>query len=657
MNKKFMDTILYRFQYVIFVAVVLIFFIEAPGIPAYIVGGAVFLYILFFEICMLVRSKDKRRMAKSIVAMLNPTTTKRLEKFPLPVIVSDKDGKILWYSDRFMEQVGGEKSIKLKIMDEINPEILKKQQVNIIYNNRSFSVFSDFHASNGGSMWITYFFDTTAHSRLISEYDRVRPAVMYILIDNYDELFSSVKETEKNQCTALIDDTITNWCQQVNGIMRKVERDKYIVIFQNKDMKLLTSKRFEILEKVKKLKLTTKLFPTLSIGVGLSNSEVSESDDFSRMALDMALSRGGDQAVIKSPEGYEFYGESANGIEKRSKVKSRVIAASLAEILKNTDHVLIMGHSYSDLDSLGASVGISRIVKHAGKKPYIVIDRQTTLAESLLFQLEASEEHAKILIDVEKAPALVNNNTTLIIVDTHRGSMVSCPELIEKAKNIVIIDHHRKSVDFIDNTALFFHDPSASSACEMITELVQYTYGCELKQIEAESLLSGIFLDTKHYTIRTTAMTFEASSYLRKAGASTVNVRLMFQTDKDTYMDKVKLVKTAEIYKDIAAIAVWDGEYNGNIKLIASQAADELLNIENILVAFTIFEDSNNIINISARSFGSLNVQIIMEWMGGGGHQTMSGTQLKDISIEEALKLVKEAIDKYLNEVSVKARQ
>lgn len=513
-------------------------------------------------------------------------------------------------------------------------------------------MFDDNFVINSRELNILYFFDTTDFYELQKEHEFSRPVVAHLLVDNYDDVFSHIKDIDKAQVTASVDEAVSKWAASSNGIIRRIERDRYLLIFEKRHLVSMIDRRFDILDIVRGLNIGTKVPPTLSIGIGMSSKGFASNEDFAESAIDMALSRGGDQAVIKTDSGYEFFGGKTVGIEKRSKIKARVVASAVAEIFRDRDTVIIAGHKYSDMDSLGASVGISRLARHFNKKVYIVVDEKTTMAKNLLLRLKKTGYFDGIFISPDDADIKITDNTVAVICDTHRPEVAECFDSLNSARDLIVIDHHRKSTEFIDNASIMFHDPSASSSSEMVTELIQYIAEEDLLACEAEALLAGIILDTKGFALRTSSTTFDASSYLKKMGASPVNAKLLFRTDSKTYQNKVSLMQKASIYRDIAAIAVWDMQIPDNIKLITAQAADDLLNVENVEAAFTLFEDKAGV-NISARSLGAVNVQIIMEYLGGGGHQTMAATLLKDLSVPKAVEELKKAIDRYIKEMKI----
>ena len=433
--------------------------------------------------------------------------------------------------------------------------------------------------------------------------------------------------------------------------IKKVEKDRYLFIFRNENLVSFTEKRFPILDTIRKLPMPeTSVSPTVSIGIGAQNCNFSQNEELARQALDMALSRGGDQVVVKTENDFEFFGGRTKGMEKRTKVKSRIAATALRDLLKDVDNVLIMGHKYSDFDSLGASVGLSRIAVAAGKKTGIIFDEKTSLAMPLYERLMKNQSIAERFVDAEKALIMAGPKCLVIVVDTHRAGYSIMPSVLEYAGKIMVVDHHRKSADYIENADFFYHEPYASSASEMVAEIMQYMNISRMPQIEAEAVLSGIYLDTKSFTLRTNPHTFEASSFLRRAGADTVNVKQLFQIDMQTYMCRAEMIKNASVYKKIIAVSVWNGDSFPYVRMAAAQAADELLNIENVLASFTLFRDKDGVVNISGRSFGAINVQLILEKLKGGGHQTMAGAQLSGVTVDKAKDQLISAINAYLSE-------
>jgi c-di-AMP phosphodiesterase-like protein len=638
-----------RIIYIVLAVFSVLFRIYHPGTLSYIFILVSVLYIIGFEIYARITKKNVKKTLKNTVAAMNLRTVNRLGAFPLPVVICDDGGDILWYSEKFVDFAGEPFVAKLNNVKTLDRLLPSSDLSELAIGEKTASVYVDKDETDNGTMFILYFFDKTDYAVLKREQQLLKPVAAYLTIDNYDELFRNIREGDSSVAVATIDDAVMHWAAQADGIIKKTEKNRYFFIFENRFIKQFTSDRFDILDKVRDLPIISSIPPTLSIGVGVSGGSLSESEDSARKALDMALSRGGDQAVISTANGFEFFGGYARINDTRTKIRSRVLASSFAEVIKSVDNVIVMGHKYADMDSLGACVGVACIAMSKHKDAYIVLDNATNLADTLYDRLLMSERHKNLFISKEQALMTVGLNTLLVIVDTHRGMYTEMPELLSYAGKTAVIDHHRKAADFIKDTAFFFHEPYASSACEMITELIQYLGDCNPSPIEAEALLAGIYLDTKNFSVRTGTCTFEAAAFLKTMGANTVNVKLMFQTDMETYRDRAEIIKNTKIYRSIFAISVFEAQSEGNIKIATSQAADEMLNIEGVQATFTIFE-TKDYANISSRSFGNINVQLIMEKLGGGGHQSMAGTQLKGVNAKEAYIKLTNAIDAFLEE-------
>ncbi len=647
MKNKIFEHVVRRLHYILIITLAIFLCVTDFNTTArifLIVSGA---YILMYELYLYFSTHSAKKLSNDIISMLDLTSQRRLTEYPIPILISNKNGTVLWYNDSFLSVADENEIIKLKNVNKIDSRLLTRRQSKIYFSGKYFTVYMDCSIINNREMYVLYFIDMTQLQQLQQKYNRQKTVIAHILIDNYDELFQNSKDSERSVATLSIDNMIDQWAQSVNGVLRKIDKESYLFIFKNEDLSIFTDERFSILDQVRTLEIAAGIAPTISIGIGLSSKSLSDCDEQARLALDMALSRGGDQAVIKTPDGFEFFGGTSKGIEKRSKVKSRVVAGAFGELLKQTDTLLVMGHQMSDFDSLGACVGMARIGLETGKKVGIVYDITNSMANQLYETLIPDKQISSLFVSAEQALIMAGPKTLVCVVDTHRKDYTTMPKLLDYASKIMVVDHHRKAADFIENADIFFHEPYASSTCEMVAELIQYMNINRIPAVEAEAMLSGIYLDTKSFSIRTNRQTFEASSFLRKMGANTVQIKKLFQTDMQTYMQRTKLVESAVLYKKTAAIAVWKGDQGPQFKIAASQAADEMLNIEGVQAAFTLFADKQGTVNISGRSFGAVNVQLIMEKLGGGGHQTMAGVQLKNISLDEAVKKLQKAIDEY----------
>lgn len=611
------------------------------------------LSIVINELRLFLLERKKKKLALSVIETLNMTSRKRLTDFPLPIIVSDDKGIILWYNETFIDATQEASLRPLHNVRQLDEDILEQHVTELKFDNKFYTAYMDSYRINDRSeMFIFYLVDTTAYYTLHREHELSRPVVAHLIVDNYDEVFTGMKESDRSTTMAIIDEEIDAWAQAAGGILCHSERDRYLFVFENRALTLLEQNRFDIMDRIRALKTPSKLSPTLSIGVGADTNSFAKGEETARAALDMALSRGGDQTAVKHAGGYFFYGGRNSGAARRTRVKTRVIANALSEHLKTVDTMLIMGHTYGDMDCLGAAVGMARIALERAILPRIVVDEATDLTGPLLATLKADPAHTDWFITRKEAADYLSDSTAVVVVDTHRADNTVAPDLLKKAKTVFVIDHHRKGVDCIENPALIYQEPYASSTCEMITELFHYLDVYTFPPLEANALLAGIFLDTKNFTIRTNTCTFDASATLRKAGADTVTVKQYFQTDMETYLNKVRFVSGAEMYRKHYAIARMDGsDLHGNLKIAAAQAADEMLSIENAKASFTLFSDKNGNVSISGRSYGEVNVQLILEkFKNGGGHLTMAGAFAAKTSLEDAKKQLTDFIDEYITE-------
>lgn len=565
-----------------------------------------------------------------------------LEKLPFPSVVVGKNSDIVWFNTYFGSSIAQKKdytgeSISEFIDGKSIEKFREKNMADIKYNGFRYTVFG----IPADEFTILCFLEDTYYKEVSSEYIKSRPAVAIIMFDNREEFERECIDGEDAQIVAKVESTLQKWAASTTGFFKKLNGDRYMVIMEERHVKKFINEKFKILEEIRNIKLNDTTWATISVGLGRNGRTLKECEFWARRALDMALGRGGDQVVIKSFEKYKFFGGVSRGFEKRSKVRTRVIATALSEHIKSSDRVLIMGHKFSDLDSVGASIGMwSAVTKGQNKEAYVVVNKKETLALSLVESIEKKNTF-NMFLSPEDAIDKITDKTLLIIVDTHSDSFIESKEIYKKCDKVVVIDHHRMMVNHINNALVFYHEPYASSASEMVTELVQYLSDNVLTRIEAESLLAGIMLDTKNFVLKTGSRTFDAASYLRRRGADTVEVKRMFSNSIDTYKVKYQLVSGAEIFNNCAIACAEEG--TKDIRVASAQAADELLSIQGVSASFVIYP-SDGEINISARSLGDVNVQLIMEKMGGGGHQTMAGVQLKNVTIEYAREKLVEII-------------
>ena len=579
---------------------------------------------------------------------------------PLPMVIFNmKDGTMLWGNDGFLEITGERRHLfeitmadmvpgfSLKWLSEGHKEASETADIGgrkfRVYGNR----FSVENSSVSGHSWgMAFFIDVTEYERISAEYDASRPVVSVIMLDNYDELIKNLNETTKSSILAQIDHRISDWTAASGGYLCRYDRDRYIFIFEERNIQGFIDGHFSLLDSVRGLQSPNGITATVSIGLGRGAGSLEEAYQFAMLGIEMALSRGGDQAVIKTPRNFEFYGGKTVAVERRTKVKSRVMASALGELFGDASNILIMGHKFADLDSLGAAVGICCIARKMEKTARIVINKDTSVAMQMVQRLQRRPEYADIFIGEQEGFVMADGRTLLVVVDTNRPDQVESEDLLMSCNKIAVIDHHRRAADYIANAALNFHEPYASSASELVTELLQYLVEtADIRKTEAEAVLAGIVLDTKNFTMRTGSRTFEAAAFLRRCSADTTEVKKLLQNDLPSTVARFSIVEKAVEYKPGIAVAE---EQSYQDRIIAAQAADELVNISGIDTSFVVFK-SEDTVNISARSIGDVNVQVILEKLGGGGNRSGAGAQIRDMTVAEVSAKLKSAIDEYLS--------
>ncbi len=595
-------------------------------------------------------SRNSMRRISKMNQHLESSAAEFMNSLPAPVAVIDDQRQFVWYNQIFAEKIGLGQDVY-----GLDFEGFVKIDIDSLVSNGSaicpikgciYNVTAEKFDKNDMSFLVLYFHDNTNYYAIKKAMDESHPNVLVITIDNYDDIMQNAKESEKAQTSVETEKLIENFMSRTNGFIKKTSPNTFYAIIENCHIKEIIDGKFKILDAARNIKIAGKYPLTFSIGVGQGAKSLSESESIARQCLDMALGRGGDQAVVKTENGYRFFGGVSKGVEKRSRSKTRIIANAMQDLIMSSDKVFIMGHRFGDLDSVGAACGLAGAIKILGKEAYIAVDRSKNLAVNLIEMVD-KETNCGLFVTPSEAELMIGPNDMLIIVDTHNKDYIESHELYEKAKSIVVVDHHRKTVNFIDDAVIFHHEPYASSASEMVTEIIQYfNYDGEneekIASCHADALLAGIMLDTKNFVMRTGVRTFEAAAYLKKLGADTVAVKLLFSNSIDSYRRKTQIVASAKIHNN-CAIAAADFK-SDDIRLVAPQAADELLSITDVAASFVIYR-TGNILNISARSLGALNVQVIMEQLGGGGHQTMAATQLENVSMEDAVKSLIYAID------------
>ncbi len=597
---------------------------------------------------------------------------KLLRELELPYALLDDSGKVIWTNIAFESAVHQPKGYN-KSITALFPTITRDRlpddsgvdeaQYEITYEGREYvakfrkislremAEHSDMIDARGynGYLIAVYLFDETALHIALQELDDQSLAVGMIYLDNYEEAMESVEEVRRSLLTAVIDRRVNRYISSVDGICKKLEKDKYLAIMRKKAISQLQESRFDLLEDVKTIKLGNEIAVTISIGIGLDGLTYAQNYEFSRNAIDLALGRGGDQAVIKTPESITYYGGKSQQVEKNTRVKARVKAHALKEIITGKDRVLVMGHRMSDVDSFGAAVGIYRIATTLGRKAHIVLNDTTSAVQPLVDIFRGNPEYEEdMIVDNQQAMELAGSNTVLVVVDVNKPSLTECPDLLRFCKSVVVLDHHRQGTETIENATLSYVEPYASSACEMVSEILQYTYeNIKIRSEEADCMYSGIMIDTNNFMTKTGVRTFEAAAFLRRNGADVTRVRKLFREDALEYKAKADAVSQAEIYRQFFAISVCMAEDLPSPTIIGAQAANELLNIKGIKASF-VLTDYQGKIYVSARSIDEVNVQIIMERMGGGGHLNTAACQLENIGLVEAIGELKRTIDSML---------
>ncbi len=572
-------------------------------------------------------------------------------------LIQPQSGEILWYNRKFAELAGLKGRLDSYYFSDLFPdssldwlhEGKQESPEPLVHGKQRYRITGSLIRSEEEpelALAALYLVDETQLMLVKDEYTASRPVVSVILVDNYDELTNNLPDSNVSNLNAAIDTRIKYWTDGIGGLLRKIERNRYLFLFEVRNLHTAVEQKFAILESIRSIANPNGIHATISLGVGLDGASFSEGYAFANLAIEMALARGGDQAVIKDRYNFSFYGGRNKETERRTKVKSRVMAGSLSELIKQSSHIFIMGHKNADLDSVGAACGVVSICRKLGKKPMIVIDREHNAAQILLKKLEHQPEYRGCFISGQDALLMADAKSLLIVVDTNRPDQLESKPLLECISRICVIDHHRRAADYIEQVVMNMHDPFASSASELVTELLQYAVdSSELLPVEAQALLSGIVLDTKNFAMRTSSSTFEAAAFLRRLGADTVDVKRILQNDKETTLQRYRIVQQSQVYREHIAVAALD---HPTTRVIAAQAADELLTLAGITSSFVLYPDpAQDQIIISARSFGDINVQMILEPLGGGGNTAIAGAQVKGKASSAVLAELIASIDQY----------
>ncbi len=586
---------------------------------------------------------------------------------PFPVaLVNLQEDEILWYNKAFAALTGVHDSINALRVAELFPALSlqwllsgKSEDTEALsFQNRRFhvsgSLLEDSTGRGGASLGMIYLQDQTELLNTKDEYIRTRPMVSIVLVDNYDELTNNLTDAAVSNLNAEINNKINQWADRYQGLLRKLERNRYLLLLEAKDLGLMAEEKFSLLETMRAVTNPAGIAATVSIGIGKDGAGFKENYDFAALSIEMALSRGGDQVVIKDRYDFSFFGGRYKATERRTKVKSRVMASSLAELISQSSRIFIMGHKMADLDAIGAAAGLCCLCRKKGKKAHIVLDREKNAAGALIAILENLPEYDGCFISGETALLMADAKSLLIVADTNRPDQVECRPLLDSLRRVVVIDHHRRAADYIEQPVLNLHEPYASSASELVSELLEYSLDAsEIPQVEAAALLAGIALDTKNFSIRTTSRTFEAAAFLRRIGADTVLVKKLFQNDLPSTVARYKIIQNARTYRGSIAIAALDFTAT---RTIAAQAADELLNISGIETSFVLYPQEDQTI-VSARSIGDANVQAILEPLGGGGNAATAGAQVKGKNVPATLEELLRCIDSFLAQLDVKTEE
>ena len=610
-----------------------------------------FIYIVFHNWRISnFRKKEWNKYIENLSLDIDETTKKAIMNLPIPLCILEFDGNISWYNNKFYDMTESPDLLGENIDNIIKNLNLRKvlnenkeMYTDVTYKDREYTVIYNVIKNEQNKqvkyLMMLYWIDKTDYLSLAQKYEEEKNVIMLIQVDGYDEVLKSASEEKRSLISVEIERILFGLENSLQAAVKKTAKDKYIVIANQRSLSKLQENKFTILDTIRNITYSNTLPVTISIGVGREGNSIHENIKWAAGALDLALGRGGDQAIVKTKDKFEFYGGKSKAVEKTTKVKSRLIGHALKEIVSQSNNIYIMGHKYPDLDAMGAAVGIYDICKSLKKETYIVLDQVNESIDEFVSRLNKQEYYKDLFINKEEAIKNCTKDTLVVVVDTHRPSYTECEELLGISKKIAVIDHHRRGVEFIQDTVLSFHEIYVSSTCEMVTEVVQYLEDdVKINKLTAEGLLAGISLDTKFFAFKTGVRTFEAASYLKKAGADTTEVKKLFRTNVEDFKTKAEIISNTHIIDNRICIS-YSKMKSENINVVIAQAADELLTVKNVEASFVLGE-KNGIIFISARSLGKINVHVLMEKLGGGGHMDIAGAQLEGVSIQEAYKKV-----------------
>ena len=609
-----------------------------------------------FALYMRQKRERRKELQAYIKSTINNVDEARNADSPFPMMVIRLgDGSVIYENDAFVSAADFREGMSEKRIRDIIPGFTTnwlaagktEYPYDVKLGDRRYRVHgSTIRAedSRGTILGVLYFSDLTEMYQIRDEYIRSRPVVSIILIDNYEELTKNLTEGAISKLDAEINEAITHWTEDFHGLLRRLEKNRFLFVFEKRDLMIATQEKFSILEDIHKITSPSGLAVSISFGLGVDGVSFEECYDFAALSIEMALSRGGDQAVIKDRYNFSFYGGRTKETDHRSKVRSRVTANSLMELIGQSNHVFVMGHRNADLDAVGAAMGICCLCRKKGKAVNIVLDLENNASQRLIEEICQVPEYKDVFISAQEALLMCDNHSILVVVDTNRPDQVESQNLLEAITKVCVVDHHRRAADYINPVVVNLHEPYASSAAELVTELLQYAVEkSDVLPIEAKSLLAGIFLDTKSFNVRTGERTFEAAAYLRQLGAEPVEVKKLLQNDFQDTMAKHQIIRAARLYRQEIAIAALNATTS---RVLAAQAADELLNISGLTASFVLYPDGDQVI-ISARSIGKANVQVILEALGGGGNAATAGAQIKNSTVKEVLDMLVASIDQF----------
>lgn len=667
-NRKIFDTLISRTKIYLVMIFILLVIICVENYK--MILPSIILYIAILTYSYYTNTKRKNEISETLQDLtltVDSAAKTTLINSPFPLIILETDGNVIWKSSKFITEFANVdinsyvNDLNMDITNEINnKKVAEKQDIirQIKIDNKDYQIVGRYiniknrdKKSKQDYMIMMYFINNTENIKLQKEYKDSKSCFGIIMVDNYEETMQRLDASEKPVVTAEIDKRMYDWANKTNGVLIKSDRDRYVYLFEQRYLEILKEDKFSILDQIKEIDNKEKLQFTLSIAVSNEGATDKEKYKATQDAMDVVLGRGGDQAVIRENETYKFFGGRAQEVEKRTKVKARVVAHALENLIKESKKVMIMGHANPDMDAIGSSMGIYRLSKALNTSAYIVSSDITSSAIGAFKEaLDKDPEYEDVIINKEVALENIDEDTLLVVVDTHKVNYVDTPDLLEKAKKIVVVDHHRRSANYIEDATLMFQEVYASSAAELVTELLQYAeVKVDLKTIEAESLYAGIMMDTKNFTFKTGVRTFEAAAYLRRCGVDIIRVKKWFQSDLESFNLIAGIVKNAEIVTDGIAISIYE-ETTKDASLICAKAADELLTISDITASFVLGNTGDKIC-ISGRSIGDINVQVILEKLGGGGHITLAGAQVEGMTIEETKQELINRIHEYFSEI------